>query len=645
VTVAARSPMGRPALLPSTVLRAAGSRIFAPVFGRDMLYGLLLVVATYYLLRYASVPLAALAIGVAGWQTWLRWNAAEKSKGWLNVRRSLCILGIIANLALPLIALGHTTIASLFCLAAVEFLLHRPTPPELRQAWWKHTTLATALVAAKVLPRPGRDDPNPLPTLRYVGRPGPLDDGTGSQATVLLPAGASYSDVDGKVRPLASALGVAEHRLIVTHDPHRPANEVTLFVSAGTGKHTLDAPSPLLAADRTSFYEPVPVGRTVRGVEVTIDLFEHNTMAGGLPGYGKTTTVRAPLAAVLKDPSAYLFGGDGKGSRADYAPVAALAEAWVWGTDEDPAQALLDKVLRPVLAIVRARNACEHEPDGGWPGVLLLLEEFQEFRAAAEPDTLAELDATHKRIIRMGRAVAVHDLISSQRPTVDDVPSSVRNLVGQNICHRVRSSDAPIVLGTSLTVPMPMDKGQAVLGDATGQVSYHAYNITREDLRRVCEHATALRREAARPDPLEQAQILAGTRLAPVVSLVKVSATAVAPLDAAVLALLRDAGTDGMTASELLSELPGALAPKTTAALGVRLKVMADTAGSVRRARRGRSWAWFNPSDNPSEPGSPTPRVARLTPRSEGLYGDEHAQMGPERHLVSVPSELRKAMP
>ena len=638
--------MGKPTLLPSTVLRAAGSRILAPVFGRDLLYGALLLFGTFYVLKWMAVPLAALAIGVAGWQTWLRFHASSKSQGWLSSRRSLLLLGVTANVALLLIGLGHTTLSSVWSLAAVEFLLHRPTPPELRKGWWTHERLATAMVAAGVLPRPAKDDPNPLPTLGYLGKP-QVDD-EGQQVTIRLPAGKTYSDVEVKARALASAIGVAERRLVITWDPHEPANVVTLWVSAAKGKVIMDAPSPLVSVERTSFYSPVPLGRTVRGTEVTLHLSEHNTMAGGLPGYGKTTTVRAPLSATLLDPAAYLFGGDGKGSRADYSAVAGLAEAWAWGTDEDPAQALLDQVLRPVLDIVRARNACEHEPDGGWPGILLLLEEFQEFRAAAEPDVLAEIDHTHKRIIRMGRAVAVHDLISSQRPTVDDVPSSVRNLVDQNILHRVRTSDAGVVLGAPLAMPMPMDKGQAVLGDAGGQTAYYAYNITRTDLQGICEKASALRRGVWRPDPLEQAQTLAGTR--PAAALVSLSKgddpappaqPAVAPLDAAVLALLRDAGQDGMTASEVLGEVPEALAPRTTAALGVRLKAMADTTGSVVKRRRGKSWAWYAVPDL----SQPTPRAAALTARAEGLYGAEHAQMDAGRHLASVPSLPRKALP
>jgi DNA segregation ATPase FtsK/SpoIIIE-like protein len=84
----------------------------------------------------------------------------------------------------------------------------------------------------------------------------------------------------------------------------------------------------------------------------------------------------------------------------------------VSGVDEEAVDDTLG-LLSDVLGIVRARNAA----GGQHPGVLLLLEELQDVRAAAARDQRDRLDTLLGRIVRMGRAVGVHVTVSTQRPT------------------------------------------------------------------------------------------------------------------------------------------------------------------------------------------------------------------------------------
>ena len=68
-----------------------------------------------------------------------------------------------------------------------------------------------------------------------------------------------------------------------------------------------------------------------------------------------------------------------------------------------------------------------------------LLEEFQDVRAAASKENRERLDSTLGRIVRMGRAVAVHVLVSTQRPTTDDLPAGTRNLLSQRVALMLRN--------------------------------------------------------------------------------------------------------------------------------------------------------------------------------------------------------------
>jgi hypothetical protein len=242
---------------------------------------------------------------------------------------------------------------------------------------------------------------------------------------------------------------------------------------------------------RTDWREPVVIGRGEDGL-VTLDADEANTLIAGRPGSGKTSVARIVLAHYLLDPVASVYLLDGKGSRKDYGACRDLCARFVWGTDDTAIEDTLS-MLWEVLDLVRARNAAfdgESEP----VGVLVLLEEFQDVRASADKAVREDLDNVLGRIVRMGRAVGCHVLVSTQRPTTDDLPSGVRNLISQRLALMLRNGeDARIVLGSTPEIPLPTKRGEGLLCLATGTQAVRLSHLTDTAWAAVCGRASSLR--------------------------------------------------------------------------------------------------------------------------------------------------------
>jgi DNA segregation ATPase FtsK/SpoIIIE-like protein len=179
-------------------------------------------------------------------------------------------------------------------------------------------------------------------------------------------------------------------------------------------------------------------------------------------------------------------------------------------------------VFRQLLAMVKDRNLNSRTQPNP-PGVLLILEEYQDIRAAADDDKARKvLDAELGRIVRMGRAVGFHILISTQRPSVEDFPSGQRNLINQRACLMTRNGqDAALVLGHTPTLPLPARRGDAIVAlpdrDCAATIDY----LNDSDWQTLCDRAANLRRvdtnepvaadepeaEPSPPSPLEAAVV------------------------------------------------------------------------------------------------------------------------------------------
>lgn len=459
--------------------------------------------------------------------------------------------------------------------------------------WWHHDVLAPAMVSAGILRAPKEGERSR--SLSYRGKPVHTDHGT--TVIVGLPDARTLTDVATRREALAAALRVPSALLEVHQEKGDPANVVRLHVTSGKRTET---PATVATAPSTVWREPVRIGCDSRGEPVHLASFEHNSLVAGRPGSGKTALSRILLAHFLLDPTTSVYLLDGKGSTDDYGACRPLCARFVSGVDEDAVDDTL-ALLGDVLAIVRARNAA----GGQHPGALVLLEELQDVRAAATREERDRLDTLLGRIVRMGRAVGVHVIISTQRPTADDLPAGTRNLLSQRIALMLRNgADAALVLGHSPALALPEKRGEALFTDGGPVRGVVLDRLTDDAWRQVCKRATALRASQT-PLALEPG----AARFPESVT------TAPAPVDPvldAVLSVLADADPRGLPAAELHNRLPdwARSACPSPRDLGVTL---ARHPGLVERAHIGSTRVWKAPGVSGLTPGVP-PAAPAVTP-------------------------------
>lgn len=529
-----------------------------------------------------SVPLGHLTMRAArATGRWIRRGKGGKGKGLRAAGPAFAMAYLIlspfgvAMLPVTLVAMLPLWVFLFVGLVvAVAMVARRAGSDEDTAAWWSERKLLTALRSAGIVPALRADEPEV--SLRRRGAPQHSEHGT---AVVFELPGQPWTLVRDRADRLAAALRLDGDRLHVSHPEGTPTGTVKLFV--GNLQREGSTPAEVGSAERTRWSEPVRIGMDPQGQPVHLQTSEANTLLAGQPGAGKTSVARIVLSHFLLDSTAAVYLLDGKGSRRDYGAAVPLCARFVSGTDESSVEDT-EEMLGEVLAIVRQRNAASG--DGPAPGgVLLLLEEFQDVRAAADKGTRDRLDNLLGRVVRMGRAVGVSVLVSTQRPSVDDLPSGTRNLIGQRVALMLRNAaDAALVLGTPPTLPLPARRGQALLTTPTGTVSVALDLLDADAWTSLCSRATTARSYAvgaprspfARPlsvDPVEPAE------------------PASEPLLDAVVDVLRDAHPAGITASALHTALPVWVRPDTPARLGMALRPHLSSGDTIRRAHVGKA--------------------------------------------------------
>lgn len=498
----------------------------------------------------------------------------------------------------------------------------RPAAEPEPEAWWSERKLLGALRAAGVLPRVKADAPPVV--LRRYGQP--RTDEHGTTVTFALPGALPWTDLLARRDKLAAVLGIPARQLVVTHNDDQPPNVVTLWVGVPTaqGSHA----SPLGTATTTTWRTPARIGRSPQGHPVTVQTHEANTLIAGLPGYGKTSAARGIVAHGLLDPGTRLWIVDGKASR-DWTAAAPLAERFVVGTDDAVAEHA-EELLGDVLAEVQRRNAAGTVDP---PGLLVVLEEWTEVRAAADRAGRDRLDALLGRVLRTGRAAGCHVVLVSQRPTVEDVPGGARNLLSNRLCLTVRNAaDAALVLGEQPTLALPTRRGEALLAVPTGTVSVVLDHLDATGWEAVCRRAAAMRPDrppaTVAPATAPHSTASVAPEPEPESDVPEAPVPVRDPLVHAVVEVLRDSDPRGLPATSLLGMLPGWLAPPSPAHLGRAL----GKAPELERGHVGKAPVWRLASLG-------VPSVhPRCNPRTEGAEGSGATKAQVSRTPGAAPS-------
>ncbi|MGL5823374.1 MAG: hypothetical protein ACRCYU_00695, partial [Nocardioides sp.] len=129
-------------------------------------------------------------------------------------------------------------------------------------------------------------------------------DGRGTHAIVRLPDGVTAEKVAKRRADLATGLRRAAKEVWPTTGSE--AGILDLWIADKGALAEGAGPYPLLAGGLVDVFKGVPAGRTLRGTPLLAPIMERNTITGGMPGQGKSSSARDLMIGCALDPTAEL---------------------------------------------------------------------------------------------------------------------------------------------------------------------------------------------------------------------------------------------------------------------------------------------------------------------------------------------------
>ncbi|MBB6571569.1 cell division protein FtsK [Kribbella sandramycini] len=199
-----------------------------------------------------------------------------------------------------------------------------------------------------------------------------------------------------------------------------------------------------------SIYDPIYMGLDTRGRAVRVTLMYRNILIGGEPGAGKSVAQGNIVAhaALCSDVDLILI--DGK--IVELLPYAPVADEFV-GNDMRKALRVLRDLQTDLderyLHLARTGRK-KIVPGDGFRAKLLCVDELAYFTVTVgTKDQQEEFRVLVRDIVARGRAAGIITVASTQRPSADIVPTSLRDLFGYRLAFRCATdSSSDIILGT-----------------------------------------------------------------------------------------------------------------------------------------------------------------------------------------------------
>jgi DNA segregation ATPase FtsK/SpoIIIE, S-DNA-T family len=199
-----------------------------------------------------------------------------------------------------------------------------------------------------------------------------------------------------------------------------------------------------------SIYDPVYLGLDARGKRVRVTLMYRNILIGGEPGAGKSVAQGnfVAHAALCADVDLILI--DGK--IVELLPYAPVAKEFV-GNDMTKALRVLHELQEDLdqrywhLARTGSKKIVAND---GFRPKLLCVDELAYFTVTVgTKDQQEEFRVLVRDVVARGRAAGIITIASTQRPSADIVPTSLRDLFGYRLAFRCATdSSSDIILGT-----------------------------------------------------------------------------------------------------------------------------------------------------------------------------------------------------
>lgn len=232
-------------------------------------------------------------------------------------------------------------------------------------------------------------------------------------------------------------------------------------------RHTNIPVGPLL-----SMYDPIYVGMDEFGEPVYLSLIYKNLLAAGEPGGGKSglLNIMAAYGALAANTRLVLF--DGKYVELGF--YADVADKFVGPDLDDAITTLLrlQKVMDNRYAWLNAKKRRKVTETDNMSVILTIIDEIALYSATLGTEQQQkQFVALLRDLVARGRAAAMPVVAATQRPSVDIIPKSLRDIFGYRAAFRCTSTgSSDIILGDgwsgagfSATTIDPTNQGVSLL--------------------------------------------------------------------------------------------------------------------------------------------------------------------------------------
>jgi hypothetical protein len=413
-------------------------------------------------------------------------------------RVELCLLA-------PFLALGVWTYLHLgpiaACVAVTLLVLLVVIPPPFRHLLARilHKTSVRRRLEMAFRSLPGVLSDRP-PYLAKITRTK-----VGDRVELGLRHGTSIEELERAEPIISASLGVREVRLVV--DPARH-NHVTLTITRRDPFESASLPCPLVTGSRFDAWRPIPVGVDEEGEIVTLSLPEHNVLFGAEPGGGKSGALSSLVAAFALDPTVTLWLFDGK--LVELAPWLDCAQRFV-GPDIELAITVLEELRDEMDERYRdllARKVRKVSPGDSLGLHVVAIDELALYVAGVDKKLASRFSELLRDLVARGRAAGIIVLAATQKPSIDIVPSALRDLFGFRWALRCATREASdTVLGSGWSSQNfsaadidPARRGVGLLLHEGGTpIRLRSFHLTDADVGHISDRAVELRRGAIKP--------------------------------------------------------------------------------------------------------------------------------------------------
>ncbi|MBN6054491.1 hypothetical protein JYK22_21295, partial [Nonomuraea sp. RK-328] len=313
-------------------------------------------------------------------------------------------------------------------------------------------------------------------------------EGRGTYAELRLPTGVPAEQISRPDKRAALATGLYRATKEVWPSTGSEAGILKLWIANKGALAEGAGPYPLLTDGLVDVFKGVPFGKTLKGDPIVAPLMERNTITGGMPGQGKSSSARVIMAGAALDPTAELRIAI-PDTNFDFEVFRRRCSRYVMGAEDEKVEWILWD-LRELYEDVQKRGALlvEHEEPAvtralasagvGLHPLFYLLEEAH--LAIQHKEYGEEISRLLCDIVKLGRKRGIHVIVSTQAPTKDSMPRDVtRNCsngiafaVGDHVANDALLGQGAYRAGHRATELIPgTDVGTAVVKGFTGERS------------------------------------------------------------------------------------------------------------------------------------------------------------------------------